>query len=411
MTPPGPLAEAGPALRVSRWSPCCPSRSGSTPRTSSTARGPARARTGWSSGASTASCEVRDDGEPGTETASRTLVHGGIIHGTQWRPTPRGDGSRRRTTARRPASGRAIALLPTDRGRRVGVVGLGAGTLAAYGRPGDVYRVYEINPLVIRLAETEFTYLRESPAEVAVLIGDARRRLEGEPPQAFDLLAVDAFSGDSIPAHLLTQEALALYMRHLAPGRHPRRPRLEPVRRLRPGPGGRRPRARAPGDQRARRRFRGPGSATTRSGSSFPPSEAQARYPALSAARRSARAHAGIPPMDRRPLELLPGAARQGPPLRAPGGLAAAFRVSSVAARGVSSARESAGIALQRPRVRIPYPPPLLDPVVTDMRASRLRGGCGSVARSGLPRASRRPPRKRSSAPDAARWRSGKKWP
>ena len=161
--------------------------------------------------------EVRDDGETGSETASRMLVHGGIIHGTQWL-----DAARRRypTTYYCETSGvgRAIALLPTDRGRRVGVVGLGAGTLAAFGRPGDVYRIYEINPLVIRLAETEFTYLRESPAEVAVLIGDARRRLEGEPPQAFDLLAVDAFSGDSIPAHLLTQEALALYMRHLAPG-------------------------------------------------------------------------------------------------------------------------------------------------------------------------------------------------
>jgi hypothetical protein len=160
--------------------------------------------------------EVRDDGEPGTETASRTLVHGGIIHGTQWR-----DDTRRRypTTYYCETSGvgRAIALLPTDRGRRVGVVGLGAGTLVAFGRPGDVYRVYEINPQVVRLAETEFTFLRESAAEVAVLLGDARRRLEGEPPQAFDLLAVDAFSGDSIPAHLLTEEALALYTRHLAP--------------------------------------------------------------------------------------------------------------------------------------------------------------------------------------------------
>ena len=161
--------------------------------------------------------EVQDDGEPGDETASRTLVHGGIIHGIQWR-----DAARRRypTTYYCETSGvgRAIALLPTDRGRRVGVVGLGAGTLAAFGRPGDVYRIYEINPLVIQLAGTEFTYLRESAAEVAVLLGDARRRLEEEPPQAFDLLAVDAFSGDSVPAHLLTQEALALYARHLAPG-------------------------------------------------------------------------------------------------------------------------------------------------------------------------------------------------
>jgi SAM-dependent methyltransferase len=159
---------------------------------------------------------VRDDGAPGTEAASRTLVHGGTIHGTQWQADTR---RRQPTTYYCETSGvgRALELLPTDRGRRIGVVGLGAGTLVTYGRPGDVFRVYEINPLVIRLAETEFTFLRESAAEVAVLLGDARRRLEGEPPQAFDLLAVDAFSGDSIPAHLLTQEALALYARHLAP--------------------------------------------------------------------------------------------------------------------------------------------------------------------------------------------------
>jgi SAM-dependent methyltransferase len=160
---------------------------------------------------------VRDDGEAGTESAARTLVHGGIIHGTQWR-----DDSRRPypTTYYCETSGvgRALEILPTDRGRRVGLVGLGTGTLVAFGRPGDVYRAYEINPQVVRVAETEFTFLHESKAEVVVLLGDARRRLEGEPPQELDLLAVDAFSGDSVPAHLLTQEALALYVRHLAPG-------------------------------------------------------------------------------------------------------------------------------------------------------------------------------------------------
>jgi hypothetical protein len=159
---------------------------------------------------------VRDDGEAGTEDAARTLVHGGIIHGTQWR----GDSRRRYPTTyycETSGVGRALAVLPTNRGRRVGVVGLGAGTLVAFGRRGDVYRVYEINPQVLQLAETEFTFLHESAAEVAVLLGDARRTLEAEPPQAFDLLVVDAFSGDSVPAHLLTQEALGLYVRHLAP--------------------------------------------------------------------------------------------------------------------------------------------------------------------------------------------------
>jgi spermidine synthase len=160
---------------------------------------------------------VQDGGISDTETSKRTLVHGGIIHGSQWRGR---DHRRWPTTYYCETSGvgRALASLPTDRGRRVGLVGLGAGTLITYGRPGDVYRVYEINPLVLRLAETEFTYLEDSRAEVAVILGDARRRLEGEPPQRFDLLAVDAFSGDSIPAHLLTEEALALYLRHLAPG-------------------------------------------------------------------------------------------------------------------------------------------------------------------------------------------------
>jgi hypothetical protein len=159
---------------------------------------------------------VEDDGAPGTESASRTLVHGGIIHGSQWL-----DDSRRRhaTTYYCETSGvgRALALLPTHRGRRVGLVGLGTGTLATFGRPGDEYRIYEINPQVVRMAETEFTFLHDSPAEIVVRLGDARRTLEQESPQAFDLLAVDAFSGDSIPAHLLTVEALELYLRHLGP--------------------------------------------------------------------------------------------------------------------------------------------------------------------------------------------------
>jgi len=107
---------------------------------------------------------VQDGGISDTDTSKRTLVHGGIIHGTQWR-----EGDRRRwpTTYYCETSGvgRALASLPTDRGRRVGVVGLGTGTLVTYGRPGDVYRVYEINPTVLRLAETEFTYLQDSRAE------------------------------------------------------------------------------------------------------------------------------------------------------------------------------------------------------------------------------------------------------
>ena len=101
---------------------------------------------------------------------------------------------------------------------RVGILGLGAGTMAAYGRPGDVYRFYEINPQVIELARTEFSYLQDSDAKIELVLGDGRLALEAEPPQRFDLLAADAFSSDSVPMHLITKEALELYMRHLRPG-------------------------------------------------------------------------------------------------------------------------------------------------------------------------------------------------
>src|SRR2546428_10045954 len=101
--------------------------------------------------------------------------------------------------------------------KRAGVIGLGAGTLAAYGQPGDIFRFYEINPLVVPIAQTSFTYLRETPAKVDIVLGDARLSLENDPPQQFDVLAVDAFSGDAIPVHLLTREPVALYLRHLKP--------------------------------------------------------------------------------------------------------------------------------------------------------------------------------------------------
>jgi spermidine synthase len=99
----------------------------------------------------------------------------------------------------------------------VGVVGLGAGTVAAYGRVGDHYTFYEINPQVIELAKRDFTFLRDSAASIAIIPGDARLSLEGQPPQEFDVVAVDAFSGDAIPVHLLTREAFEIYFRHLKP--------------------------------------------------------------------------------------------------------------------------------------------------------------------------------------------------
>ena len=97
------------------------------------------------------------------------------------------------------------------------MVGLGTGTMAAFGRAGDYLRFYEINPQVQRVANSWFTYLPHCPAEVEVAPGDARLSLEREPPQHFDLLVLDAFSSDAVPVHLLTREAFDAYQRHLNP--------------------------------------------------------------------------------------------------------------------------------------------------------------------------------------------------
>jgi hypothetical protein len=148
----------------------------------------------------------------------RTLSNGTIQHGTQifgtdeQRKTP--------TTYYAPDSGVGLALRLCcgSRARNIGVIGLGAGTIGAYGRPGDHIRFYEINPAVEPIARNAFTYIRESDARVDIVTGDARTSLQSEPPQGFDVLVVDAFSGDAIPLHLLTAEALALYRRNLAPG-------------------------------------------------------------------------------------------------------------------------------------------------------------------------------------------------
>jgi spermidine synthase len=113
--------------------------------------------------------------------------------------------------------GLAVRFCCEGRARNIGVIGLGAGTLAAYGRPGDHIRFYEINPAVPAIAQYTFTYIRDSAAQVDIEEGDARTSLARESPQHFDVLVVDAFSGDAIPIHLLTTEALALYRRHLTP--------------------------------------------------------------------------------------------------------------------------------------------------------------------------------------------------
>ena len=148
----------------------------------------------------------------------RTLVHGTIQHGTQYYGSD--DDRTSPTTYYVHDSGIGLALdwCCNRKPRRVGVVGLGAGTLAAYGMPGDVFRFYEIDPRVETIARNAFTYLRESKAKIELVEGDARLSMEAEPAQQYDVIAVDAFSGDAIPVHLLTAEALRLYQRHLRPG-------------------------------------------------------------------------------------------------------------------------------------------------------------------------------------------------
>ncbi|GAA3755743.1 spermidine synthase [Terriglobus aquaticus] len=147
----------------------------------------------------------------------RTLANGSIRHGTQIF-TP--ELVRTPTTyyAYDSGVGLALRLCCGDSPRRIGVIGLGTGTVAAYGKPGDTLRFYDINPAVPPVARNLFAYLRQTPATTTIVEGDARASLTFEPPQNFNVLVVDAFSGDAIPLHLLTAEAMQVYLRHLAPG-------------------------------------------------------------------------------------------------------------------------------------------------------------------------------------------------
>jgi SAM-dependent methyltransferase len=158
--------------------------------------------------------------QSGSDDASRhrTLVSGTIMHGLQYlAPQFRRQATSYYTTTS--GVGRLMETLhPRKEPLRVGVIGLGTGTLAAYGTPGDLYRFYDINPAVIAIAKRDFSYLAQSEARIETPLGDARLTLEREPPSDLDLLAVDAFSSDAIPVHLITSEALALYARHIKPG-------------------------------------------------------------------------------------------------------------------------------------------------------------------------------------------------
>lgn len=150
---------------------------------------------------------------------SHLLTHGGTTHGLQFLHP---NFAHWQTTYYGPTSGvaRAISTLPGK--RRVGLIGLGAGTLAGYGRRGDVFRFYEIDPAIVHVAREYFTYLKASPAVIEIAPGDARLSLEAELQRGqqgrFDLLVLDAFNGDAIPIHLLTHEAMDIYRQHLRSG-------------------------------------------------------------------------------------------------------------------------------------------------------------------------------------------------
>jgi spermidine synthase len=150
------------------------------------------------------------------EEGYRSMLHGQIVHGKQFLAPER---AMEPTTYYNAQAGAGLAITTqmTKGPVRVGVIGLGVGTLAAYGRLGDSYRMYEIDPLVIGMAKKNFSFLSKTLATTELVLGDARLQLEAEAPQQFDVLVVDAFSGDSVPVHLLTREAFEQYARHLKP--------------------------------------------------------------------------------------------------------------------------------------------------------------------------------------------------
>jgi SAM-dependent methyltransferase len=161
---------------------------------------------------------VKDSGPVAALDTVRTLIHGTINHGEEFL-----DPSKRDIPITYYGGSTGVALAVHDREAlgpiRLGVIGLGTGTMAAFARPGDYVRFYEINPLVPIIARAQFYYVPDARARttVDVAMGDARLTLEREQPENFDILVVDAFSSDAIPVHLLTREAIELYFKHLKP--------------------------------------------------------------------------------------------------------------------------------------------------------------------------------------------------
>jgi hypothetical protein len=149
----------------------------------------------------------------------RSMYHGGIMHGGQLQ-----DAQYRRMPADYfgPGSGygrvfRSLREMQPKRPLSVGVIGLGAGVIAGYTKQGDAITFYEISPRVVDITRREFTFLQDTGAKTGLVMGDGRLSLEREAPRDYDVLGIDAFSGDSIPMHLITREAMALYVKHIKP--------------------------------------------------------------------------------------------------------------------------------------------------------------------------------------------------
>lgn len=166
---------------------------------------------------------IQATSEDAKDNAKWRLLHGVITHGEQYRS----EKFRKLVTTyygEQSGIGRAIIGMRESQlggpaqAQKIGLIGLGVGTLVGYGRAGDEYRLYELNPQVLDYALNKFTYLRQTPARFSTGLGDARLVMEREKDQGFDVLAIDAFSSDSIPVHLITREAIKLYARHVKPG-------------------------------------------------------------------------------------------------------------------------------------------------------------------------------------------------
>jgi hypothetical protein len=147
----------------------------------------------------------------------RRLYHGRVLHGAQW-TVPGQELWPLTYFGEKSGVGRVLRVFRAGQPRTIGVIGLGAGTLAVYGTERDHIRFFEIDPAVVHCAREFFTFLQQSPAQISTVLGDARRQLAREQDGSFDVLVVDAFSGDAIPVHLITQEAVALYVSKLKPG-------------------------------------------------------------------------------------------------------------------------------------------------------------------------------------------------